>query len=243
MVDAQYSANGAFTKPPNDFVESVTSHINWVYALCRRGLGRPALAAKATKATFLLHLRQSRALGWNEDLADWLFKAARFAVTNTARLYGSSAGSFPVDDHLSSPYSAVWGRIAPVLDESVSLLTHTDRKIILARYYEHQDLSEIARRLAIPYQSARQTVSSSTHALASLLANRRIVVSDVVLAGLLSARTSIEVPKSLALRTLDLARNKPVAADINGIAQGAMLSMERAAQRLLAAVHLAPQAN
>src|SRR5690349_3522924 len=132
------------------FQEIVTRHSGWVFSLSLRAVRDRHLAEDVTQAVFIILAKKASAIREGTPLSGWLFKAARFAVSDALKrrtrmrnrenrfaeffravhgddgaLAGGAgpAGSAEISDELSH-----------TLDEALVCLSDADRQAVLLRF-------------------------------------------------------------------------------------------------------------
>ncbi len=122
------------------------------FALAR---GDAAFAGEIVQATYLRVFRHMRVVSTNEQLWNWLARAARCASTDLHRgrsRYGQALARFaetfsPRSGVEEKPLSSPWDPetdLLRALDAAIEQIDEPDRRLLQARYFQRQSLSDIA---------------------------------------------------------------------------------------------------
>ena len=99
---------------------------------------------------------------------------------------------------LSESPDSLWQQLEPVLDETIEQLEPPDRQAILLRFFERRDFRSIGNALGISDDTAQKRVSRAIEKLRSLLVERGVTLSVVLLSALLAGRVINAAPVDLA---------------------------------------------
>jgi uncharacterized protein (TIGR03435 family) len=103
---------------------------------------------------------------------------------------------------LNEPETAVWDRIAPLLDEAMIRLGETDRNAVVLRYFENRTSLEIGAALRMNEETARKRVNRALEKLRRFFVKRGVTLSGAALSGAISANSiqpvSAAMVKSMA---------------------------------------------
>ncbi len=170
----------------------VERHRNLVYSTCRRELGDSSLAEDAAQVVFLLLARKARSLRREVVLSGWLFQAARFTAKDLRqrevqrRMRDEKIG-VEMLDRQQQECDAVWQEIDPWLHESLGRLGEKDRLVILMRFFEGMNFSEIALALGQKEDAARHRLNRALEKMRRVLVSKGVVIPAAALGALLAA--------------------------------------------------------
>ena len=146
-----------------------------VYGVAMRRLGRHDLAAEVAQEVFLL-LSQRAASLHGKALGAWLHQVCIRKAGDLAKLerrhrerasaYAQLHQSEATDSGLAMETESLLRR----LDEAIDALPDTDREIILLRYMERLDASDIGKRLGLEATVCQKRLERARAKLAKLLA-------------------------------------------------------------------------
>src|SRR5438874_9856713 len=216
MDDMQLLEQYAHSGCQDGFQQLVNRHIDWVFSICFRGVRDRHLAEDVTQAVFIILARKAKTLAPNIVLRGWLFKAARFAVSdalkkqNRHKRHVQRAAEMGMNDP-SPQQAAAWDRVAPALEEAVACLSEKDRQAIMLRFYESKNLAEVGAILGISEEAAKKRVSRAVEKLRTLLSREGVTVSAALLLLLLTSRAIEAAPLGLSLSIAGAATGSSVA--------------------------------
>ena len=183
------------------FAMLVTRHVNLVYSVALRLVGNPHQAEEITQAVFIILARKAAQLREAKALASWLFQTTRLTANNFIRSESRRRRreqEAQVQSAMNEPESAVWARIAPMLDTAVGALREKDRQAIVLRFYEGKNLREVGRILGASEGAAEKRVSRALERLRRFFAKRGIASTTATIAGAISANSVQAAPAALA---------------------------------------------
>jgi RNA polymerase sigma factor (sigma-70 family) len=207
----QYAENGS----DEAFATLVTRHANLVYSVAMRQVGNPHEAEDITQAVFIILAQKAAQLRQGKALSSWLFQATRLTANNFVRSEcrrHRREEEAQVQSILNEPESAVWARIAPLLDIAVGGLREKDRQAILLRFYEGRNLREVGILLGASEDAAEKRVSRALEKLRKFFARRGINSTTATIAGAISANSVQAAPVALVKAVTAVAIAKGAAA-------------------------------
>jgi RNA polymerase sigma factor (sigma-70 family) len=186
------------------FATLVRRHIDLVYSAALRQTRNPHAAEEVTQAVFLVLARKAGSLLRLGALTGWLYQAARLTAANYLRTesrrarreqeaYMQSLSNEPAPD----PDEA-WMQTAPLLETAMGKLSSVDRDAVLLRYFQNKSLREVGLALRTNEDAARMRVNRALERLRRLLTARDVSLSAVALAGVLSTKSILAAPGTLA---------------------------------------------
>jgi RNA polymerase sigma factor (sigma-70 family) len=227
------------------FQEIVTRHSGWVFSLSLRAVRDRHLAEDVTQAVFIILAKKASGIREGTPLSGWLFKAARFAVSDAlkrrtrmrnrenrfAEFFRAANGDDGATALGDPNASEVSDELSHTLDEALACLSDGDRQAVLLRFYEGKSLAEVGQVLEISEEAAKKRVSRAVDKLRKQFANKG-VITGVSFILLLLARRSAEAA------TFAPAVVAPAAAApfTHAIAGGALKLMAQAQAKLLGAI-------
>ena len=185
------------------FAELVARHIDFVYSVAlRKVAGNGGLATEVAQTVFVDLARKARTLRAEGSLAGWLHRhtcyAAAAALRREQRRHAREqmAAAMHALEHDSS---TDWSSLAPLLDDAVNALGEADRRAILLRFYERQNLHTVGGVLGVSDDAAQKRVTRALEKLRVWLGRRGVTSSTAALAGLLGAHSVTAAPAGTAL--------------------------------------------
>src|SRR4051812_1994111 len=162
-------------------------------------------------------------------LPGWLLNATRYAAADAlkaerrrkrhereAAMVPTPSNSHGATGIPDAEGNAAWAPIAPVLDESLAQLGESLRLAVVLRFFERKSMREVAGRLGISEEAARQRVCRGLEKLRLALGRRSVVLPAAALGTLLTARAVEAAPVGVA-STLASAASVASAAGVKGL--------------------------
>lgn len=184
------------------FRQLVEQYIDLVYSTAlRRVNGDADLAQDVTQAVFTDLARKAPSLRDVDQLGGWLHRHTGFLASSMIR----SEHRRQVREHEAAqmnatpdPAETLWQQMAPMLDETIECLEPSDRQAVLLRFFERRDFRAIGATLGITDDAAQKRVSRAVEKLRTLLLERGVTLTVVVLSSLLVGKAVIAAPSGLA---------------------------------------------
>jgi RNA polymerase sigma factor (sigma-70 family) len=183
------------------FAALVTSHVNLVYSVALRYVGNPHDTEEITQAVFIILAKRAARLREVKALSSWLFQTTRLTANNFVRSEirrHRREQEAHMESILNESETAVWLRIAPLLDTAVAGLREKERQAIVLRFYEGKNLRDIGTVLGTSEDAAEKRVSRSLEKLRKFFTKRGVTLSSVAIAGVISANSVQAAPVGLA---------------------------------------------
>src|SRR5665213_3873836 len=147
------------TQSDEAFGSLVTRHINLVYSVALRQVGRSQDAEEITQAVFIILAKKAAQLRHDKALSSWLFQATRLTANNFIRSESRRRHREEeayMQSVLNEAGTELWPRIAPLLDDAVAGLREKDRQAIVMRFYEGRNLREVGLSLGVSEDAAEK---------------------------------------------------------------------------------------
>ena len=218
--DAELLRRYSEEKSQEAFAELVRRHLGLVYHAALRQLGGDAHRAEdVAQLVFTDLARKAGELARRPVLASWLFTSTRFSALQVVRgerrrqareqeLYAmSEISSEPTDP-------ADWEQMRPVIDDVLNSLGETDREAVLLRFFEGRPFAEVGERIAVSADAARVRVDRALEKMRGELARRGVTSSTAALATLLASQAAAAAPAGLAATITGTALGGAAAAGI-----------------------------
>jgi RNA polymerase sigma factor (sigma-70 family) len=191
------------------FAALVERHGRLVLAVCRRLLPTLQDAEDAFQATFLILVRQARAITKHESVGSWLHGVAhRVALRAKASLIQRRARERqqsrpPAPDTLQE---VVWRDLRAILEEEVLRLPARCREPFVLCYLEGKTNEAAARLLGCPRGTVLSRLARARELLRARLTRRGLILSAGLVATMLARSTATAaVPAVLAEATVTAA--------------------------------------
>jgi len=181
------------------FAALTERYASLVYSSALRQLRDPHLAQDITQLVFISLAKKAHTLQRREVLSAWLLTATRYEACRAMR---SQARRQHHEHHAgqmgkamrTEQENACWEEVAPLLDEAIGSLKGGNRDALLLRYFEQRSTAQVAQRLGISEEAARQRLSRAVEMLREFFSGRGITVSSVGVTALISAHAVEAAP-------------------------------------------------
>ena len=219
------------TQSDEAFGALVTRHINLVYSVALRQVGRSQDAEEITQAVFIILAKKAAQLRHDKALSSWLFQATRLTAGNfvrsESRRHRREEEAY-MQSVLNEAGAEVWPRIAPLLDDAVAKLREKDRQAIVLRFYEGRNLREVGLALGASEDAAEKRVNRALEKLRKFFTKRGVTLSSVAIAGTISANSVQAAPVALVKSVTAVAIAK------GSIATASTLTLIKGALKIMA---------
>jgi RNA polymerase sigma factor (sigma-70 family) len=213
MFSAMTSTNPPDTELLRQFVRSrdehafaqlVANYIDLVYSTClRRMRGDAHLAEDVTQSVFLCLAKKAAHLPPNVILAGWLYQTARYLSNDAIKMrnrrqhHEQRAAAVMAARSTQPNFDATWSQLSPVLESAMDRLSQRDRDVLLLRYFQSLDVSEIAMRTGVPANTASHRIARSLDKLRVQLTARGVTAPADVLGAAITAGAIQHAPAGL----------------------------------------------
>jgi len=204
MDDFTLLQNYAKSRCQQSFATLVSRYVNLVYSAALRQLRDHHLAEEAAQAVFIVLARKAHSIRANVLLGGWLLQTTSYAARNLRRAeqrrarYERKAAKMNRLIENDDARAQAWEQIAPLLDEGIQKLPAKSRDAVILRYLEDRSSDEVARRLGISEEAARQRLSRAVELLRQYFARRGVAVPAALVAIVLAEQTVQAAPAGLA---------------------------------------------
>ncbi len=204
IEDSELLRRYAAAHAEEDFAELVRRHVNLVYSAALRQVNGDAhLAQDATQLVFADLARKAASVAEHRVLAGWLFTSTRFAaaklVRGERRRHARETEAQLMQELNRDPDAQLdWTRVRPVLDEVLGELGDADREAILLRFFEGRDFAGVGAKLNVTDNTARMRVERALDKLRAQLERRGMTSTTAALAAVLANQAVVAAPAGLA---------------------------------------------
>ena len=201
--DATLLRRYAIDRSEGAFTELVDRHIDLVYGAALRRTGSHHAAADIAQLVFTTLARQARRLSRHSVLPAWLHTATRNASLNLMiseqrrKARESEAASMGTAASADAA-SLDWEGIKPVLDGAIDDLPLADREVVVLRFLERREFSEIGLALRVSTDAARMRSGRALEKLRAVLARRGIMSTAAALGAMVSSQSLVAAPAGIA---------------------------------------------
>jgi len=201
-TDAEILQRYVRERDDHAFAELVQRHLGVVYgAALRRTGGRAHLAEEIAQQVFIDLARKAAALCHHPSLIGWLHRSTRYAAIDAARAERREkklAESLATMPDTNPPDEQVeWALLRPALDDALDRLKDADREAMLLRYFEGLSFVELGARLNVSENAARMRIERALDQLSGHLGRRGVTSTSAALAALLANQAFATAPTGL----------------------------------------------
>ncbi len=202
--DVQLLQRYAETRCEDSFAELVRRHLPLVYAAALRQVnGAVHRAEDVAQAVFVELARNARPLSRRTEIVGWLYTvthytAAKLKRGELRRQMREQEASFMQEMSVTTPADNGWETVRPFIDAAMHDLNEHDRDLILRRFFQGQRFPEIGRYLGTSEDAARMRLERALDRLRHALARREVTSTTAALALVLAHQPAVAASASLA---------------------------------------------
>ncbi len=186
------------------FAALVARYLDLVYgAALRRAGGRHVLAQEITQEVFIQLARKAAALASHPALAGWLHRGTRYATSDALRAE-SRRRKLAESVHAMSDFSLPpesppdWEQLRPLIDAALDHLKERDRELMLLRFFRGLTFREIGAELGLTENAARMRTERALETLRRQLSRHGVTSTSAALALLLANQPAFAAPAGFA---------------------------------------------
>jgi RNA polymerase sigma factor (sigma-70 family) len=185
------------------FTELVRRHVDFVYAAALRQTRNPHRAEDVTQIVFTDLARKAAQLARRDELVGWLYTSTRYAAIKVVRREARRAQreqEAQVNEELmrDNEPQIDWDKLRPVLDEALCELSERDRAAILLRFFKGCTFAEVGTAARLTEEAARKRVERALDKLHGLLSRHGVTSTTAALATVLANEVTVAAPAGLA---------------------------------------------
>ena len=202
-TDSELLGRYAAVHDEGAFGALVQRHLNLVYSVALRQAGGDAhLAQDVAQRVFADLARKAPALSRRATLGGWLYRAAQFTASDLVRAERARRAREQeaqlMQEFSRDPNAAVdWEKLRPVLDVAINELGENERDAIVLRFFEARPFAEIGAALRVTEDAARMRVERALEKLRTALARHGVTSTSTALATVLANQLIIAAPSGL----------------------------------------------
>ncbi|HEX2746871.1 MAG TPA: sigma-70 family RNA polymerase sigma factor [Verrucomicrobiales bacterium] len=193
------------TRCERAFRKLTEGHAGLVYSAALRILdGDAALAQDVAQTVFAALAAKPHAVRDGKALAAWLHRAAVGCAVDAVRGENRRRKREQLAIHMTPPLdsdsgsTALWEQASPVIDAAMDSLPETDRRLLVLRFWQRQDLRAIGSGFGMSDNAVQKRITRALEKLRGILARRGIRgTAAAISAAMLSAAASS--PSSAAI--------------------------------------------
>jgi RNA polymerase sigma factor (sigma-70 family) len=204
LTDSELLRRYAEEKSDDAFAELVRRHVDLVYSAAMRQVNGDAHRAKdVAQVVFTTLARKAPKLTSHPVLAGWLYTATHHAAARTVRSESRrrlrEQAALHMQHSASDPAASIdWDAVRPVLDDAMRDLSEPDREAVILRFFARRTFADIGAALNVTEDAARMRVDRALDKLHGLLERRGISSTTSALAMILAQEAVVAAPASLA---------------------------------------------
>jgi RNA polymerase sigma factor (sigma-70 family) len=209
MDDEQLLRQYVETRSHEAFAALVARHTDLVWSSALRLVGGdPHAAEDVAQTVFATLAAKAPRLKPGVVLPGWLLTATRYAAADLRKAerrrkiherkamstsHAEQGGAAAANEAREECESA-WAHVAPVLDDALAQLSESLRLAVVLRFFERRSMRDVAGRLGISEQAARQRVCRGLDRLRDALGRKSAALPAAALAALLTTHAVQAAP-------------------------------------------------
>jgi RNA polymerase sigma factor (sigma-70 family) len=182
--------------------ELIRRHVDLVYAAARRQLyGNEHAADDVTQAVFMLLLSKARSVP-RGCTAGWLLQTTRYAAANARRVLARRLHHEhqAAAQRLEAIVSPMEQPLLSNLDKSIASLRSTEREVVVLRYLEGREMTDVCHLLGVSEAAARKRLTRALQRLRQLLSEKgSTAFAEFTVVALLQHAASEKAPASIKI--------------------------------------------
>lgn len=200
--DSELLARFAQTGCDRSFARLVDRHLNLVYSAALRQLGRHDMAEDVTQRVWMVLARKAPAIPPGTVLGAWLVLTTRNLCMDLRKTEARRRERERKAAEMSRIAGATQAepepeRLSSMIDNALASLSRADRDAIVLRFLEGRETNEIAGRLGVSADAARQRISRALGSLRRYLRRRGIDASSATLLAFFAPHGAAHAPPAL----------------------------------------------
>lgn len=182
MTDSQWLKEFVDEGSEQAFARLVERHVHLVYSAALRQVKDRQAAEDIAQLAFVALSKKAKTLRAETSLAAWLLVTTRYLAldalkTQARRKHHEQTAASMAQTIEQSPRPSEWDDMAPHLDAALASLSGNDRRAITLRYFEGQNLKQVADTMGISLDAAKQRVHRATLRMRAFFAARGVNVT------------------------------------------------------------------
>jgi RNA polymerase sigma factor (sigma-70 family) len=157
LSDQDLLVEYASTHSPSALGQLIEHHIDFVYSIASCQLRDASLAEDVTQAVFIILAKKARSIH-PSSLAGWLFNTTRLCAKNARRAQSrrNHHERLAAKKEASMPPDQPADGLHRMLDDGIATLSRLDRQVVLLRYLQAREFTELSALLGISESAARK---------------------------------------------------------------------------------------
>ena len=200
-TDSELLARFASTGCDRSFARLVDRYLNLVYSAALRQLGRHDQAEDVTQRVWMVLARKAPAIPPGTVLGAWLAVTTRNLCMDLRKMETRRRERERKAAEMSRIAGATQTEpaetLSGIIDDAIASLSRADRDAIVLRFLEGRETDEVAGRLGVSADAARQRISRAIGSLRKYLRRRGIDASSATLLAFFAPHGVAHAPPAL----------------------------------------------